>query len=263
MSLQAEKLVFSYGTSTILDQIALSIQKQEVTSIIGPNGIGKSTLLRCLANIYKPQFGTVYLNGESIATLPPRELAKELGYVPQIQSDVFSITVYEAILLGRKPYISWSVKPRDLEIVDNIVSRLGLERFTERTINTLSGGERQKVAIARALAQEPSILFLDEPTSSLDMGHQLELMQLVVELVHEQASTVIMVLHDLNLAARFSDEMFLLGPFGIHVHGSPQDVLIPENIKEVYGVEVEIIPTSQGPYVLPLRVVDCGGAGYA
>lgn len=260
MDLQAKDLGFSYGSTSILEQISLHIQKGQVTSIIGPNGIGKSTLLRCLANIYKPQVGSVYLDGKQIATLSPRELAKELGYVPQIQSDVFAITVYEAILLGRKPYIRWSVRPNDLEIVNKIMRRLGLERFAERTVNTLSGGERQKVAIARALAQDPSILFLDEPTSSLDMSHQLELMELVTQLAHEQGSTVVMVLHDLNLAARFSDQIFLLGTQGIHAQGSPHKVLVPVTIQEVYGVEVEIIPTSQGPYVLPLKVVEREGA---
>lgn len=255
MSLQINDLSFAYGSTLILQKLNFAIAENKVTSVIGPNGIGKSTLVRCLANIYQPDQGVVYLDGKNIATITGRELAKQLGYVPQSHSDVFSITVYEAILLGRKPYIRWSVKGQDLKIVDGLIQRLGLEQFAQRTLNTLSGGERQKVAIARALAQEPTVLFLDEPTSSLDMAHQLELMELVVDLARRQGTTIVLVLHDLNLAARFSDQIILLGRQGIYAQGVPQSVITPEHIRAIYGVEVEVLATSKGPQVLPLHIV--------
>lgn len=253
MSVRAENLNFAYEENLILKDIALHIPPNQVSTIIGTNGIGKSTLLRCLANIYQPQSGAIYLNGKDIAAFTATELARELGYVPQVQSDVFPLTVYEAILLGRKPYIRWSVRSRDLAVVDAIVERFNLGEFSERKISTLSGGERQKVALARALAQEPSMLFLDEPTSNLDLAHQLELMELVVELTSTLGSTVVMVLHDLNLAARFSDQVFLLDKSGVYAHGTPKSVLTSENIAAVYSVEVEVLSTPYGPYIVPVK----------
>lgn len=256
MTLRADKLSFSYGRGSVLENLDIAIYRKHVTSVVGPNGIGKSTLLRCLANVYQPTKGVVYLDGKSLVSLSPRELAKSFGYVPQHQSDVFSVTVYEAILLGRKPYMSWRVRKEDTDIVDILIKRFRLESMATRSINTLSGGERQRVALARALAQEPSVLFLDEPTSSLDMNHQLDLMSVVRELAKDDGRTVVMVMNDLNLAGRFSDQMAILGPKGSCLLGEPQSVLTRENIGAVYGVEVEVLKTAYGPFILPIRRLD-------
>ncbi len=250
--MSAENIYYSYDNIDILRDISLSINPGEVTSIVGPNGIGKSTLIKCLCGILKPKSGIVTLNKRTIREINPNDLAKKVGYIPQKASEAFSITVYEAVLLGRKPYISWRVEKKDIDIIDSIMERLNLKDLAERRVSELSGGERQKVAIARALVQEPDILLMDEPTSSLDINHQLELMILVGELAHNDNATVVMIVHDLNLACRYSDNVILLGKKGIIASGSPKEVFTKGNIKEVYGVNVEMVYTQYGPYIIPV-----------
>ncbi|MCK4258133.1 MAG: ABC transporter ATP-binding protein [Halanaerobiales bacterium] len=255
MSLKAKNLSFSYEQNKIFEKVNLHIRKGQISCFVGPNGAGKSTLIKCLNKIFLPEEGVVFIDGKEISSLKPRDLAKVMGYVPQNEKDTFSISVFEAVLLGRRPYIQWRVRKEDIKIVESILAKLKITHLAEREIQTLSGGERQKVAIARALAQKPSILLLDEPTSNLDMNHQLEIMELLSNLAHDNSVTIIMVIHDLNLAARYSDEVFLFGKKGIHVCGSPFEVFTIDNLKEVYGVEVEIIQTSQGAYIVPLKSV--------
>ncbi|AZO95932.1 ABC transporter ATP-binding protein [Halocella sp. SP3-1] len=252
MDIKCQDLYFAYNKDDVIKKINLEIKSGQLTSIVGPNGIGKSTLLKCLCNIYKPKHGVVYLNGKEIVSMNSRTLAKNLAYVPQKQAISFSMTVYEMILLGRRPYIKWKVSANDEAIVESILNKFKIMHLAEREINTLSGGEKQKVAIARALAQEPNILFLDEPTSSLDINHQLEVIGNLRRLVYQESKAVVVVLHDLNLANRFSDKVFLMGKDGFYKEGSPEEVLSSENIKDIYNLEVEIIKTSQGKYIIPL-----------
>jgi len=252
MQMVAEDILFSYNRNPIFEKVNLEIEEGQLLSIVGPNGIGKSTLVKCLTNIYKPDNGVVYLDGKDILTMDARKLAKNLGYVPQIQSNSFSVNVYEVVLLGRRPYIKWKVSCKDEEIIESILERLSLTHLAERPINTLSGGERQKVAIARALAQEPSTLFLDEPTSNLDINHQLEVMKILYELAHNDHKAVVIVIHDLNLAAKFSDYVFLMGHGGIYAAGKPEEVFTTANIQEIYDIEVEIIQTTHGSYIIPI-----------
>ncbi|MGB4504797.1 MAG: ABC transporter ATP-binding protein [Syntrophaceticus sp.] len=244
---------FSYSSQLVLDQISMQISKGEVVSIVGPNGSGKSTLLRCICRVLQPKGGVVYLNNQDVAHLKPRELARLLGYVPQSGAEVFPLTVYEAVLLGRKPYLSWGVGPKDREIVDRILRFMKIDEFALKYINEMSGGEKQRVLIARALAQEPEVLLLDEPTSNLDIKHQLEVLGLLQKFAHEGGMTVIMVLHDLNLASRFSEKLVLISEGKVFASGPPAAVLNPANISAVYGVEADVDQNGLGIQVLPLR----------
>jgi iron complex transport system ATP-binding protein len=230
LKLKINECSFSYNIQLVLDHISMQISEGEVVSIIGPNGSGKSTLLRCICRVLQPRGGVVYLNNQDVAHLKPRELARLLGYVPQSGAEVFPLTVYEAVLLGRKPYLSWGVGPKDREIVDRILRFMKIEEFALKYINEMSGGEKQRVLIARALAQEPEVLMLDEPTSNLDIKHQLEVLGLMQKFAHEGGMTVIMVLHDLNLASRFSDKLVLINEGKVFASGPPAAVLNPTNL---------------------------------
>lgn len=252
MKLSGRQLCFSYHRKRILQNIDIEIKEGKVTSIIGPNGVGKSTLVKCMSNLYKLEKGVIYLDDEILDEKDSQELAKNLGYIPQKENANFSITVYEMVLLGRRPYINWKVSEKDKKIVDYLLDRLQIEHLAQRDINSLSGGERQKVAIARALAQKPKILLLDEPTVSLDLNHQVEVMKLLRQLAHKEDTTIVVVLHDLNLASRFSDWVFLMGKNGFCEMGRPGEVFTPKNIRDIYNIEVEILETNQGNYIIPL-----------
>ncbi|MDD2360640.1 MAG: ABC transporter ATP-binding protein [Syntrophaceticus schinkii] len=256
MKLKINECSFSYNIQLVLDHISMQISEGEVVSIIGPNGSGKSTLLRCICRVLQPRGGVVYLNNQDVAHLKPRELARLLGYVPQSGAEVFPLTVYEAVLLGRKPYLSWGVGPKDREIVDRILRFMKIEEFALKYINEMSGGEKQRVLIARALAQEPEVLLLDEPTSNLDIKHQLEVLGLMQKFAHDGGMTVIMVLHDLNLASRFSDKLVLINEGKVFASGPPAAVLNPANIRAVYDVEADVDQNGLGIQVLPLRSIN-------
>lgn len=256
MKLQVEDCCFSYNSQLVLDQVSLDINESEVVSIVGPNGSGKSTLLRCICRLLEPRSGVVYLDSKDMANLKSRELARRLGYVPQSGSEVFPLTVYEAVLLGRKPYLTWGVGPRDREIVDRVMRFMKIDLFAKKYLNELSGGEKQRVFIARALAQEPEVLLLDEPTSSLDIKHQLEVLGILQKLAREGIATVILVMHDLNLAARFSDTLILISEGKVYASGTPAEVLSPANISAVYGVEADVSESRLGIQVLPLRSLE-------
>ncbi len=254
--LEIKGVSFSYGGIDALSDISFAVGDSELVTLVGPNGSGKSTLLRCIDKLLKPKMGIILIQGQDIAKMSLRELAQTIGYVPQSAVNTFPFTVFDAVLMGRKPYISWGVGKRDIELVSEILDFLGLSSMAGRYFNELSGGERQKVLIARALAQEPDLLLFDEPTSNLDIRHQLEVLDTVKALQGEKGVSVIMAMHDLNLASRFSDRVIMLNKGRIFATGTPEEVLIPENIREVYGVEVEVTHRDGGcPHILPLRAV--------
>lgn len=253
MFVEFKGLSYGYGDNKVLQDICMGLKKGEVVSIVGPNGAGKSTLLKSLATIIPPPQKKVWIDGKDVRLLKPTDLAKMQAYVPQQASFGFPLTVMETVLLGRKPYIRWGVTPNDLQIVGALLSELHLDRFAERYIDELSGGERQKVLIARALAQQPEVLLLDEPTSALDIRHQLEVLELVRGLAKRSQLLVVLVLHDLELAARYSDTVYLLQNGRIYDAGRPEDVFIPSNMEAVYGVRMEIERTSHGLKMTALR----------
>ncbi len=254
MKLEIKGISFSYGSHPALRDVSFKVEKGEVVSLVGPNGSGKTTLLKCINKILKPKGGVIFLKGDDIKRMDLGRLARFIGYVPQGASYAFPLTVFDTVLLGRKPHISWRVSGRDKEIVTEIILSMGLEGLALRQFNELSGGERQKVLIARALAQEPEVLLLDEPTSNLDLRHQLEVMELIRSLVRERGIAAIIAIHDLNLASRFSDRMILMKKGEVFAIGKPEEILTPENIKEVYGIKALVInnPGLSKPYLIPL-----------
>ncbi|MGV9103294.1 MAG: ABC transporter ATP-binding protein [Candidatus Thorarchaeota archaeon] len=249
MRLNVKGLSFSYNHRSVLNDIDLSLESRELLAILGPNGSGKTTLLKCIDGILHPQTGTITINGKSIDEYNRRDIAKIMGYVPQNNGRMFPNTVFDTVLLGRKPHIRWAPTNKDLEIVSSLIEQLKLEEFTLRNITELSGGERQKVVIGRALAQEPSILLLDEPTNNLDLKHQMAVLELVKEQTNKGIS-VMMALHDLNLALRFADRIMILDDGNVYAEGG-LDVLTPEAIEAVYDVKVSTVECSRGVFVVP------------
>lgn len=195
----------------------------------------------------------MYLNGKDIAGQKSRELAKAMGYVPQNIRDVFPFTVLETVLMGRKPHLTWDVGDEDFRVVTQVMKFLEIEELAERPLDQLSGGQKQKVFVARALAQQPEVFLFDEPTSNLDVRHQLEVFATIKQLAETEGRTVIVVIHDLNLATRFSDTLVMLKQGAIYAAGKPEQVITEDNIREVYNVSVAIVESKYGNYVLPLE----------
>ncbi|NMC10519.1 MAG: ABC transporter ATP-binding protein [Methanothrix sp.] len=248
-------LTFSYNSSAILDGLDLVVEGSEVLGLVGPNGSGKTTLIKCIDRILKPK-GSILLDGQEIDRMTQQEIAKRFGYVPQSSSTPLSTTVFDTVLMGRRPHISWRVSDLDLEKVAETLELLRLEDLAMRDFSQLSGGQKQKVLLARALCQEPNVLLLDEPTSNLDMRHQLEVMEMIAALVKSKKISAVMALHDLNLAAMFVDKLAILKGGKIYAAGTPADLLNAKNIKEVYGVEAVVMENLHRPYIVPLRSVN-------
>lgn len=255
MKLKIRNVEFSYASIPALRNVCLELREREILAIVGPNGAGKSTLLKCIARILRPQRGVILLNGRDIQKMSLRELARKIGYVPQDAYHLFPATVFEVVLMGRRPYMSWISSREDEKIVLDILRMLNIEDIAMRDINELSGGQRQKVFIARALAQEPEVLLLDEPTSNLDIRHQLEVMNLIRNIVKDKGISAVMAVHDLNLAARYSDKVVMMCKGRVFAAGPPLSVLTPSNIRKVYGVEVKVINDGEMAYIMPLKPI--------
>ena len=251
VSIAVDDIEFAYDSSVVLDGVTLSLERGELLGIIGPNGSGKSTLLQCMNRLIEPDGGTIYVNGEDLASLSRNEVARQMGYVPQREDRMFSSTVYDTVLTGRKPHVNWRASEHDHAVVERIIAQLGLGSLSLRPLDELSGGQRQKVLIGRALAQEASVLLLDEPTSSLDIRHQLEVLDLVADQVADGLAGVLAI-HDLNLAIRYCDSLALLCESEI-VAAGPPEILTATLIREVYGVEATVTEHQGRPFVIPER----------
>jgi iron complex transport system ATP-binding protein len=252
--LEVRNLSFSYGENRVLEEIDLSIPENELVSVLGINGAGKSTLLKCLNRIITPQTAEIKLKSKDVQELDLVEISKLISYVPQSVRSSFSMDVFDVVLLGRRPYINWRIGERDREVVSETLRFLNLEDFAFRKFNKLSGGERQRIIIAKAIAQEPQLFLLDEPTSDLDLKNQIQVMKKLKSLVSdsESSKSALVAIHDINIAARFSDRIILLSDGKIVADGTPLEVLTSENIAKVFGVTSEIsLPTS---VFEPLRV---------
>jgi iron complex transport system ATP-binding protein len=250
-----EGLIFSYGKTKILDGIDLAVAGREVLSLVGPNGCGKTTLIKCISGILRPR-GRVFLGERAVASMTRREVARYIGYVPQSTTSVLTTTVFDAVLMGRRPRMGWTVSDEDLDRVVEVMKLLHVEEFALRDFLELSGGQKQRVLIARALAQEPEVLLMDEPTSNLDIRHQLEVMETLRSLVKRTGVSAILAIHDLNLAARYSDTLVMLKDGKVHARGDPFALLTEENIRTIFGVEAAVIRNLDRPYVVPLRSLD-------
>lgn len=248
--ISVEHLNFSYPCGRqILRDISFEVPSGSCMAILGNNGAGKSTLLKCLCNILHPQTGRAMLDGTDLLTLPPRCLAEYVALMSQ-EAPSARLTVYDTLMLGRKPYIRWGVGQRDRAAVADMLSRLHLEPMAVRYLDQLSGGERQKVLLARALVQQPRLLLLDEPTSALDLRNQYEMLGLVRRICAEEDITAVLVLHDLNLALRFCDRFLLLSGGTVHACGGA-DVVTSENIRAVYGMDAAVEQVDGVPVVIP------------
>ena len=238
--LHIEDLAFSYGGSReVLHQISFDLSRGHCLALLGNNGAGKSTLLKCLNRIHEPKNGIISVCGQNIRTMKRNDIAKSMAYVAQ-QSDGCQLTVFDAVLLGRKPYIKLNPTERDLEITRHAMERMELTDYALRYTDELSGGELQKVVLARALAQEPDILLLDEPTSNLDLHNQHEVLRVVSDIAAKDGICVIVILHDLNLALRYCDRFLLMQNGTIYSYGD-KDTITPHTIRQVYQVETQVV----------------------
>ena len=238
MSISVENISFSYTKEReILKNVSFKLKDSESLFILGPNGTGKTTLLKCINHILKPTGGKVFINNKDNALLSSYERAKTIGYVPQYNNNVFSMNVIDTIMMGRIAFAGHKIKSSDKDIVFELIERLNLQKFAFKNINQMSGGERQRVFIARALAQEPKVIILDEPTSSLDLKNQMFTLELITDLAKKQNLSVIMTIHDLNLASLFADNIMILKDSEVYAYGKPIDILTEENVKNVYGVD--------------------------
>ena len=255
-ALHVKDLSVGYGERTVLDTLNVDIKRGAVTSIVGPNGCGKSTLLRTMSRLLNPTKGEIVLDGKSIHDIPTRKLATQLGLLPQTPIAPDGIVVADLVGRGRTPHHGilgrWS--QQDYDIVAEALETTGISDLAERSIDELSGGQRQRVWIAMALAQRTDTLLLDEPTTYLDVKHQLDVLDLLTELNRDRGTTIVMVLHDLNLAARYSDELVAVSGGKVFAHGHPREVITKENVKSVFGIDSVIItdPVSDQPAVMPI-----------
>ena len=263
MSIRIEGFNFAYGSTPVLQDVSMQAARPgELLGLVGPNAAGKSTLLKCAAGLLAAQ-GRIWLDGQEVTTSDQwRRLRRHVTYLPQEYASTAAITVFEAVLVARQQTASWRVGDDDVAAVATILDDLRLEPLALRYLSELSGGQRQMVAVAQALAREPRVLLLDEPTSSLDLQRQLELLQLVQTLAAERSMTVLIALHDLNLAARFVDRLVILHQGRSYAEGMPADVLTEMMLRQVYGVEARVERDADGlPHITPLRSVrDRSGA---
>ena len=256
MNLEVNDLEFGYAKETILKGISFSVQKGERVSILGPNGAGKSTLLKCINGLLKPQKGLIMLGNEKTSKMKRIDLSKRFGYVPQASDGLFPLSVFDMVLLGRKPHMSWTSRAEDRQKALEALVQLKIEHLALKNYNELSGGQRQKVIIARALAQDTDFLLLDEATSNLDIKHQLQVMKLIERLSATKELTALMIVHDLNIAARWSDKIIMMNQNGIVAAGPPANVLTEDNICSVYEVRVRVRFEHNHPYIIPLKPLD-------
>ncbi|MER6166340.1 ABC transporter ATP-binding protein [Streptomyces violaceorubidus] len=253
--LAARGVTVGYGARSVIDGLDVAIPPGVITTIIGPNGCGKSTLLRTLSRLLRPTGGTVVLDGEDIAALRTRDVAKKLGLLPQAPVAPEGLTVSDLVARGRHPHQSWlrQWSSDDAEVVRRALAMTGVSDLADRPVDSLSGGQRQRVWISMTLAQGTDLLLLDEPTTYLDLAYAVDVLDLVDDL-HESGRTVVMVLHDLNLATRYSDHLVVMKEGAVLAQGHPRDVITTDLLREAFGLRAMVIddPVGDRPLVVPI-----------
>ncbi|MCM3790086.1 ABC transporter ATP-binding protein [Domibacillus indicus] len=254
-SITTEQLTLSYGKNIIIDELDLAIPKGKITVLIGGNGCGKSTLLRSAARLLKPISGTILLDGEEIASMPTKEVAKKMAILPQSPSAPQGLTVLQLVKQGRYPHQTWLKQwsSEDETAIQNALASTGLLDLQDRPVDELSGGQRQRAWIAMTLAQNTETILLDEPTTYLDMTHQIDILDLLFELNELEQRTIVMVLHDLNLACRYAHHIIAVKDKGVYAQGAPENIMNSELVRHVFQMECQIItdPLFGTPLCIP------------
>ena len=256
-TMNIKNLRWKYGDINAIENISLEIEKSKLHCIIGPNGAGKTTLLKNICRILEPNKAAIFIDGIDIKTMKSREIALKMAYAPQNTNTEFDFSAFELVLLGRNPYLRrfQNENQVDLEIVKEAMNITNTWYLKDRSINELSGGEIQRVTIARVLAQQTEIILFDEPVSHLDLHHQVDFFNTIKKLIKERNITVLVTVHDLNLAAQYGDNIIIVNDGAIEAVGSPEQVITSENIEKVYKVKVHIAnnPIDGRPFIIPLK----------
>ncbi|MCY9660932.1 ABC transporter ATP-binding protein [Paenibacillus chondroitinus] len=254
-AIEAQHLTLTYGDNSIYEDLDIAIPKGKITVFIGSNGCGKSTLLRSLARLLKPTNGSILLDGQAIAKLPTKEIAKRLSILPQGPVAPEGLTVLQLVKQGRYPYQTWLQQwsAEDEEMVTKALKATNMQQYADRTVDSLSGGQRQRAWIAMTLAQGTDTILLDEPTTYLDMSHQVEVLDLLFELNVEQQRSIVMVLHDINLACRYAHHIVAIHNKKIAIQGKPEDIITEDTIRTVFNMDCQIIedPLFGTPLCIP------------
>ena len=253
--LRIEDLSLSYGDKPVVQNLSLRVKKGQVVSIIGPNASGKSSILKSIAGIIKPVSGKIFIEEKDISKMDSKKLAQKVSILLQQNKTLDDMSIEELVYFGRYPHKKWfeGFEASDKKIIEEVMKFTNTFALRDKTLETLSGGERQRAWIAMALAQEPDILLFDEPTTYLDMAHQIEFLELVNRLNKETGVTVVLVLHDLNQAARYGNYLFAMKEGKIFAQGNPEEVLNPQNILNIYNIEAKIFNPAGYPVVIPER----------
>ncbi len=250
MFLEVNGIDFSYNSNRVLDGVSFTVKTDEVVSILGPNGVGKTTLIKCIDKVLKPDAGSVFIEGSDLHRMSKKDIAKNIGYVAQ-RSETSRTTVFDSVLLGRKPHFDWNATEKDIRLAGRVLHLLGLDELVLKYVDEISSGEYQMVQIARVLVQQPKVILLDEPTSSLDLSNQHMIMHLIRNIVKKNHMAAIMIIHDLNLAIRHSDKFVLMKEGKVYSAGC-HEVITPENIKAVYNIDAYVENVRGIPVVIPI-----------
>ena len=252
MEIKLESMDFGYkGLDKVLQGINLTINEPGLVCIIGPNGVGKSTMVKCMNKLLIPTGGKSMIDGREVKDYSLKELSTRVGFVPATSSDTFSMTVVDTVLMGRHPYSKLGSEKEDLHKVYEVLKALNITHLALRNYNELSAGQHQKVSVARGLAQEPQVLILDEPTANLDVRHQVQVIDLLQRISHERGITIIMISHELNVAAKYADRVIVMSTPGIiYKTGTPNEVITEDTVRYVYGMNCKVIDDCGKPHVI-------------
>lgn len=255
MELKLSGVEFEYPEVPVLEGVSFELNPHEILSVVGKNGAGKSTLIKCINRILEHKKGKILLDSREVKKMKKKEMAQVMAYLPQNTSYNYTITVFDVVLAGWYPHLSWNNSQEGEERVWAILKMMDLESIALRDYKKISGGQQQQVIIARSLVQNAKILLLDEPTNNLDIRHQLEVMNIIRKIVQEKQISAVVAIHDLNLASRYSHKVIMLNNGIVYCTGKPLEVFTPENIAEVYGVEVSVTEKNGRPHIIPLNPI--------